>query len=201
MRCARSGWKQCRMNKRWQCRRRFVLTSTWNVQHWHKETWRACLTRPLGGVALSNSYRGRKVLNVIRAVLNPRPIGKPKKERGTKCVILWSLRNSCSYTNKVPAPRSRSWLLKSSGAFKANRTQNDFMALEAREGLVDIDDRPFATTSPQGLDLLARPNKLWIVWDKLTISERRHEFGIRPGCKNLILRTWSIAHLILLWVH
>ena len=26
--------------------------------------------------------------NVTRAVLNPRPIGKPKKERGTKCMIL-----------------------------------------------------------------------------------------------------------------
>ena len=27
-------------------------------------------------------------LNLTRAVLNPRPIGKPKKERGTKCMIL-----------------------------------------------------------------------------------------------------------------
>ena len=27
---------------------------------------------------------------MTRAVLNPRPIGKPKKERGTKCMILWS---------------------------------------------------------------------------------------------------------------
>ncbi len=31
---------------------------------------------------------GCKVLNVTRAVLNPRPIGKPKKEKGTKCMIL-----------------------------------------------------------------------------------------------------------------
>lgn len=33
--------------------------------------------------------------NVTRAVLNPRPIGKPKKERGTKCMILWSPQDFC----------------------------------------------------------------------------------------------------------
>ena len=30
----------------------------------------------------------RRILNVTRAVLNPRPIGRPKKEKGTKCMIL-----------------------------------------------------------------------------------------------------------------
>lgn len=44
--------------------------------------------KPLGEFTPLNYYSRWKVLIAARAVLNPRPVGKPKKERGTKCIIL-----------------------------------------------------------------------------------------------------------------
>ena len=61
------------------------------------------MTRPLGRFT-SLAYRTRcKVLSTTRAVLNPRPIGKPKKEKGTKCMILWLPQPMSPHVMKMPA--------------------------------------------------------------------------------------------------